>query len=84
MSVSKRPLSKQLPKKLTYPQRQALQDIERCGDPSARVFGQSRHGGWNSVMRSIQRNAWARYDENTHKWVLTDLGQIMLQGEVGF
>jgi hypothetical protein len=66
-------------KKLSQPQRQALEDVERHGNPRARVFGQAQHGGWHSVMRVIERQRWARFDGRKKKWVLTDAGRAALR-----
>jgi len=65
--------------KLSAPTRQALEDIQRSGDPWARVFGQSQHGGWNAVMSKIRREGWARYDEASERWELTAEGKKALK-----
>ena len=66
-------------RKLSHAQRQALQDVRRCGDPWARVRGQSQHGGWHSVMRVLVRNGWVRLVRSeSGGWVLTDEGAAAL------
>lgn len=61
-------------------QLQALEDIERHGDPWKRVFGQSQHGGWHRVMLVIEHRAkWAKFDGRRKKWVLTDAGRAILR-----
>lgn len=61
-------------------QLQALEDVERCGDPWARVFGQSQHGGWNGVMRVVQHERrWIRHTGK--RWVLTAAGDVALRAE---
>lgn len=67
-------------KRISASQRQALEDIERYGDPWARVVGQSQHGGWYRVMLVIvHRRMWARYDGRRKRWVLTAEGRRALK-----
>jgi hypothetical protein len=66
-------------KRPTASQRQALEDIERHGDPWARVHGQSQHGGWNGVMCVIKRENWAFFSEDSQKWELTEDGKKALK-----
>ena len=63
-------------------QLQALEDVKRSGDPWARVFGQSRHGGWHQVMQVIHlRKKWiCRVGD---RWVLTDAGKQVLKASMG-
>ena len=68
-------------KKPTRSQLQALEDIEKHSNPYFRVHGQSQHGGWHSVMRVLERNAWTRYHMKAGKWVLTDAGRAALFGK---
>jgi hypothetical protein len=71
MAVARRPSPSQL---------QALEDIERCGDPWARVVGMSKMGGWHRVMLVIEYRAkWARYDGRRKKWGLTAAGESALR-----
>jgi len=59
-------------------QLQALQDVKRTGNPWQRVFGQSQHGGWNSVMRVLWRMKWIKTDR-ADRYVLTEAGRKALK-----
>lgn len=60
----------------TPSQIQALEDIERHGNPWYRVRGQSQHGGWQSVVGVIQRAGWAC---SSPSWALTETGREVLK-----
>lgn len=57
---------------MTAAQYQALEDIVRYGNPWARVHGQAQHGGWFGVMRVLDREEWARFQNE--RWLVTDGG----------
>lgn len=62
---------------MTPSQFQALEDIERYGDPFVRVHGQSQHGGWFRVMMVINRNGWA--ESGKRRWTLTTKGRSAMR-----
>jgi hypothetical protein len=69
-------------KKPTRSQMIALEDTINAGDPWARVYGQSMHGGWHGVMSVLQRNKWIRYDEQKKKFVITAAGQAAYDADM--
>jgi hypothetical protein len=64
---------------MTGAQRQAMEDVERHGDPWHRVLGQAQHGGWHGVMRVLQRKRWITFVRG--KWALTRAGKDALNGK---
>jgi hypothetical protein len=57
----------------------ALEDTERHGNPSARVFGSAAHGGFSGTMAVLNRNKWVLWDEKSRRWWLTDAGRKALR-----
>jgi hypothetical protein len=45
--------------KLSAPQRRVLEDIRDSGNPEARTYGMSMHGGLIAVLHVVRRNKWA-------------------------
>ena len=64
---------------MTPAQLQALEDVERCGDPWARVHGMSQHGGWASVMRILVHERRWIHRVHGEKWALTIDGKAALR-----
>lgn len=62
---------------ITWSQRQALEDIEHCGDPWARVHGTAQTDGWHGVLRVLRRNGWATKTPRG-RWELTEVGKQKL------
>jgi hypothetical protein len=67
-------------KKPTTSQMQALEDTIVCGDPWARVHGQSMHGGWYGVMAVLRRNKWIRASKD--RYVITRAGQAVYDADM--
>lgn len=64
--------------KITGPQLQALEDVERSGDPRRRVRGASQRGGWTRVMHClVHKRRWIE-DAGKAGWRLTLEGQSVL------
>jgi hypothetical protein len=67
--------------KLGEATRRTLEDIRRNGDPWARCFSRSQHGGMWKVMRFIEHtHKLAKYDKRKDKWKLTPAGVEALDG----
>lgn len=59
-----------------------LEDIERCGDPWARIFGMSEHGGATRTIASLDRLGLIKRPlPRSRRWQLTDAGKAALKLE---
>ena len=56
----------------------ALEDTARCGNPYARVLGQSAHGGMSGTMAVLQRNRWIVFNTETRLWEVTPAGRAVI------
>jgi hypothetical protein len=66
--------------RLSVPQIQALEDVERSGNPWARVHGQAQHGGWSALMRFLEhKQKWIVFRRNRYQ--LTAAGKAALARE---